>query len=105
MTICARACVALNDFEFLFEDLFQQYDDAGITRIFLLQLEAFVLDNEIRYVPPRITQRLVALHEEDERPNLVERVIWHIDPACLDPFMSKTSSVRCPDVRIHKGPA
>jgi len=47
-------------------------------------LEAFVLDNEIRYVPPRITQRLVALHEEDERPDLVERVIWHIDPACLD---------------------
>lgn len=81
---CARACVALDNYEFLFEDLFQQYDDAGISRIFLEQLEAFVLHSNIRSVPPRITQRLVALHEGDGRPDLAERVIWHIDPACLD---------------------
>ncbi|KAJ7579148.1 Golgi CORVET complex core vacuolar protein 8-domain-containing protein [Mycena floridula] len=81
---CARACVALDDFEFLFEDLFQQYDDSGITSIFLLQLEKFVLDNEIRYVPPRITQRLIALHADEDRPDLVERIIWHMDPTCLD---------------------
>ena len=81
---CARASVALDDYGFLFEDLFQQYDDTGISRIYLLQLQAFVLDNSIRYVPPRITQRLVALHQEDGRPDLAERIIWHIDPACLD---------------------
>ncbi|KAH7914153.1 Golgi CORVET complex core vacuolar protein 8-domain-containing protein [Hygrophoropsis aurantiaca] len=81
---CARACIALDDHDFLFEDLFQQYDDSGISRIFLHQLEAFVLDNNIHYVPPRITQRLVALHEDDGRPDLAERIIWHIDPACLD---------------------
>ncbi|KAK0460978.1 Golgi CORVET complex core vacuolar protein 8-domain-containing protein [Desarmillaria tabescens] len=81
---CCRACIALDDFDFLFEDLFQQYDDSGISRIYLLQLERFVLENEIRFVPPRITQRLVAMHNEDERPDLVERIIWHIDPACLD---------------------
>jgi len=73
-----------SDYEFLFEDLFQQYDDAGISRIFLQQLEAFVLSSDISSVPPRITQRLVALHEEEGHPDLAERVIWHIDPACLD---------------------
>ncbi|KAF9037914.1 Golgi CORVET complex core vacuolar protein 8-domain-containing protein [Rhodocollybia butyracea] len=31
---CARACIALHGFEFLFEDLFQLYDDNGISRIF-----------------------------------------------------------------------
>ncbi|KAF9268920.1 lateendosome to vacuole transport-family protein [Marasmius fiardii PR-910] len=81
---CCRACVALDDYEFLFEDLFQQYDDWGITRIFLIQLETFVLDNEIRYVPPRITQRLIAMHDEANSPERVERVIWHIDAECLD---------------------
>jgi vacuolar protein sorting-associated protein 8 len=84
VTSCARACVALQDLEFLFEDLFQQYDDHGISGMFLKQLEPFVLNNQIREVPPRITQRLVAMHDEDGRPDLVERVIWHIDPACLD---------------------
>ncbi|KAF4598582.1 Vacuolar protein sorting-associated protein 8 [Pleurotus pulmonarius] len=81
---CARASIALDNFDFFFEDLFQYYDDAGISRIFLLQLEPFILDNDIRFVPPRITQKLVALHDEGGRPDLVERVIWHIDPACLD---------------------
>ncbi|KZT28975.1 hypothetical protein NEOLEDRAFT_1057219 [Neolentinus lepideus HHB14362 ss-1] len=81
---CARACRALDDYDFLFEDLFQYYDDSGISQMFLVQLEALVLEGTIRYVPPRITQRLVAMHDEDGRPDLVERVIWHIEPDCLD---------------------
>lgn len=84
VTTCARACIALDDFDFLFEELFQQYEDAGIYRMFLHQLESFVLDGSIPLVPPRITQRLVALHDEDGRPDLAERIIWHIDPSCLD---------------------
>ncbi|PFH51516.1 hypothetical protein AMATHDRAFT_2972 [Amanita thiersii Skay4041] len=84
VAVSCRACISLGDFEFLFEDLFQEYDEAGITRIYLLQLQAFVLDGSIHYVPPRITQRLIALHEEDGRPDYIERIIWHIDPACLD---------------------
>lgn len=81
---CARACIALDDFDFLFEELFQQYENSGIYRMFLHQLEPFVLDGSIPSVPPRITQRLVALHEEDGRPDLAERIIWHIEPSCLD---------------------
>ncbi|OCH93775.1 hypothetical protein OBBRIDRAFT_724115 [Obba rivulosa] len=81
---CARACMALDDYEFLFEDLFQYYDDNSISRIFLLQLEPFILDGTIRHVPPRITQQLIALHDFDNNPGLAERIIWHIDPDCLD---------------------
>ncbi|KAF8630633.1 hypothetical protein AX15_002784 [Amanita polypyramis BW_CC] len=84
VAVSCRACIALDDFDFLYEDLFQEYDDVGIARIYLLRLQRFVLDNSIRYVPPRITQRLIALHEEDGRPDYIERIIWHIDPACLD---------------------
>ncbi|PCH36074.1 hypothetical protein WOLCODRAFT_140212 [Wolfiporia cocos MD-104 SS10] len=81
---CVRASIALDDYDFLFEDLFQYYDDNGIGHIFLLQMEAFVLDGQLHNVPPRITQRLIALHEEDGRPDLAERIIWHIDAECLD---------------------
>ena len=82
--VCSKASIALDDFDYLFEDLFQHYDDSGIVSIYVRQLEPFILSNQIRYVPPRITQRLIALHEEDERPDLIERIIWHIDPSCLD---------------------
>ncbi|TEB37657.1 lateendosome to vacuole transport-family protein [Coprinellus micaceus] len=81
---CCQACIALNDFEFLFEDLFQCYDDNYIAPIYLRQLEPFILDSTVQYVPPRITQRLVALHEADGQSEYVERLIWHMDPSCLD---------------------
>lgn len=84
VSTCTRACIALQDFEFLFEDLFQYYDGTGISRIYLTQLEPFILDNGVPEVPPRITQRIVGMHAEDNRADLAERVIWHIDPACLD---------------------
>jgi len=81
---CARACIALGDLEFLFEDLFQAYDDAGIAPIYLEQFETFVLEHDVRTVDPRIAQRLIGLHAAHGRPDRAERVIWHIDPACLD---------------------
>jgi vacuolar protein sorting-associated protein 8 len=81
---CTRASIALGDFDFLFEDLFQYYDGSGIARIYLTQLEPFILDSTLPEMPPRITQKIVAMHAEDGRPDLAERVIWHIDPACLD---------------------
>ncbi|KAF8134645.1 Golgi CORVET complex core vacuolar protein 8-domain-containing protein [Boletus edulis] len=81
---CARSSITLDNYEFLFEDLFQYFEDAGITRIYLEQLETFVLGGVIDFVPPRITQRLVALHDDSGQPALAEQVIWHIDPSCLD---------------------
>ncbi|KAG6869129.1 hypothetical protein C0993_001694 [Termitomyces sp. T159_Od127] len=84
VTTCCRASIALADFEFLFEDLFQRFDDTGISKIFLRQLEPFVLNNDLRYIPPRVAQGLVALHEEDGRPDRIEKIIWHIEPTCLD---------------------
>ncbi|KAF8844392.1 hypothetical protein BDN67DRAFT_771415 [Paxillus ammoniavirescens] len=84
VTTCANACITLDNYDFLFEDLFQYFEDAGICRIYLEQLETFVLEGAIHFVPPRITQRLVALHEDNGQPDLAERVIWHIDPSCLD---------------------
>ena len=84
VTGCARSCITLDNYDFLFEDLFQHFEDAGITRIYLEQLETFVLGGIIDFVPPRISQRLVALHEDSGQPALAERVIWHIDPSCLD---------------------
>lgn len=83
-TVCVKACVALNDFEFLFEDLFEYYQNAGIAPIFLNQLEPHVLDGTIRSIPPRVTQCLIAMHDDQGDLDKAERVIWHIDPDCLD---------------------
>lgn len=84
VSTCVRACLTLGDLDFVFEDLFQHYDDSGISRIYLTRLEPFILDGSVSQVPPRITQRLIAMHAEDGHLDLAEQVIWHINPLCLD---------------------
>jgi hypothetical protein len=81
---CARACTALDNLDFLFEDLFQYYEDWAIPPIFLRQLEHFVAEGTIRTMPPRVSQRLLSMLEEEAEPRRLENVIWHIDPACVD---------------------
>jgi hypothetical protein len=41
--VCSKASIALDDYDYLFEDLFQNYDDSGISSIYLRQLEPFRL--------------------------------------------------------------
>ncbi|THH10658.1 hypothetical protein EW145_g1176 [Phellinidium pouzarii] len=84
VSTCARACIVLDEFDILFEELYQCYEDSGILRIYLRQLEPFVLDSSIHYIPPRITQRLIGMHDEDGKHEAAETIIWHIDPDCLD---------------------
>ncbi|KAF8342052.1 Golgi CORVET complex core vacuolar protein 8-domain-containing protein [Cantharellus anzutake] len=81
---CTRASMALNDFDFLFEDLYDMYQSHGIEAIFLVQFQPFLLQSEVRLVPPRLAQGLVAYYEGKHAFDVVEQLIWHIDPACLD---------------------
>ena len=84
LPICVHGCVALGSFDFIFEELFESYDENGIARIFLEELEPFLLDGHITSIPPWITQRLITLHEEHEEFDKAEALVWHLDPMSLD---------------------
>lgn len=81
---CVRACKALDELDFLFEEVFEHYQNAGIERIYLRALEPFLLDGTIPAVPPWITQQLISMHEEEEEFVKAEALIWHLDPMSLD---------------------
>ncbi|KAG8907929.1 Vacuolar protein sorting-associated protein 8 [Tulasnella sp. 403] len=78
------ASLSLNDFEFLYEDLYERYQSSGIAPIFLRQLEPFILDGSLRVVPTYITQMLISMHGDKGDYDGAERIIWHTDPMNLD---------------------
>jgi len=82
--VCVHSCIALGSFDFIFEELFESYDENGITPIFLEGLEPFLLNGHIASIPPWITQRLIALHEGHEEFDKAEALVWHLDPMSLD---------------------
>ena len=80
----ARACIALGDLESLFENPFRAHDHAGIAPVYLERFETFVLEHDVRAIDPRIARWLIGLHSANGWLGRAQRVIQHIDPACLD---------------------
>ncbi|KAG8715568.1 Vacuolar protein sorting-associated protein 8 [Ceratobasidium sp. 394] len=82
---CARACVAMDDMTFLYDELWEDYAEHGIGAIFLDTLQPLVLDGTVPSgVPPVIAQRLVMHCDEKGEYAAAEKLIWHIDPECID---------------------
>ena len=79
-----RASLAVDNFDFLFEDLYDKYSAQGIKRIFLDRLEPFILDNLVQTIPTGIIQQLLTQHEERDELQQAESLIWHVKPECLD---------------------
>ncbi|KAF8608683.1 hypothetical protein BDV93DRAFT_465614 [Ceratobasidium sp. AG-I] len=83
--VCARACAAMGDMTFLYEELWDMYADHGVGAIFLDALAPLVLGGTVSSsVPPVVAQRLVMHCDERGEYALAERLIWHIDPECID---------------------
>lgn len=81
---CVRACVAIGDVDWLFDELYERYETNGIENIFLERIEPFVLSGSVHALPPSVSQRLIAIHEERGQYEAAQRIIWHVDPEFLD---------------------
>ncbi|GAK65842.1 lateendosome to vacuole transport-family protein [Moesziomyces antarcticus] len=83
-SVCARACLSLGKLDFLFETLYDKYEDNGIEAIFVGQMEDFIVSGELSSLPIPVVQRLVAFRRDREEYDQAERIIWHVDPKSLD---------------------
>lgn len=94
-----RASLAMDSFDFLFDDLAERYAENGIEGIFLERLEPFILSNDIKVIPVAISQQLIARHAERDELREAEDLIWHIEPQCLD--VNQTVSL-CSKHRLYE---
>lgn len=81
---CVHACLALEDPDWLFDELYEHYERNGIEAIFLDRLEPFVLSGSMHALPPSVTQRLIEIHAERREYAAAERIILDVEPQNLD---------------------
>ncbi|GAA5820930.1 hypothetical protein JCM3770_002634 [Rhodotorula araucariae] len=81
---CVRACLALGDPDWLFDELYERYEQNGIEGIFLDGIGPFVLTGAVHALPPSVSQRLVAIHAERRQLDAVQRIVLRVDPQNLD---------------------
>ncbi|KAF5610326.1 vacuolar sorting-associated 8 like [Fusarium subglutinans] len=81
---CFTACQAVDNQDFLFEDMYDWYEDADTGGIFLECLEPYILEKTITMVPPAVVKDLVQHYVSRGWESRLEEMICHMETATLD---------------------
>lgn len=81
---CFTACQNLQDTDFLFDEMYEWYEDAGVQGVFLETMEQYVLDRRIQIVPPAVVKALVIHYVAKGWESRLEEMICHMETATLD---------------------
>ncbi|KAK4097942.1 hypothetical protein N658DRAFT_526676 [Parathielavia hyrcaniae] len=81
---CFVACRSVEDDDFLFDEVYEWYEDAGVQGIFLETLEPYILDGSITAIPPVVVKAMVGRSVSKGWESRLEEVICRMDTATLD---------------------
>ncbi|RSM10675.1 hypothetical protein CEP52_003474 [Fusarium oligoseptatum] len=81
---CFAACQSIDNTDYLFEDMYDWYDDADIGGIFLECLEPCILEKTISIVPPVVVKDMVSHYVSRGWESRLEEMICHMETATLD---------------------
>ncbi|KAK3362615.1 Golgi CORVET complex core vacuolar protein 8-domain-containing protein [Lasiosphaeria hispida] len=81
---CFVACQHAGDIDFLFDEMYEWYEDAGAEGIFLETLEPYILDKTITAIPPVVVKGLVTHFVNKGWESRLEEMICHMNTATLD---------------------
>lgn len=81
---CFAACQAIDTPDFLFDDVYECYSEAGTEPLFLETLEPFILDGTITVIPPIVVKDLVTYFVSRGWESRLEEMICHMQTATLD---------------------
>ncbi|KAM5355469.1 hypothetical protein ACJ41O_002115 [Fusarium nematophilum] len=81
---CFAACQSISNTDYLFEEMYDWYDDADIGGIFLECLEPSILEKTISIVPPTVVKDMVSHYVSHGWESRLEEMICHMETATLD---------------------
>lgn len=81
---CFVGCQSVGNEDFVFDEMYDFYEDAGVEGIFLETLEPYILDGSITAVPPVVVKAMVTYFVTKGLENRLEELICHMDTATLD---------------------
>ena len=81
---CIKACISMEDTDFLFEDVYTFYQDGGFEGVFLESIEPYIAGDEISVISPVVTKDLVGHYTARGLNARLEEMICHLDPRNMD---------------------
>jgi hypothetical protein len=81
---CFVACLSIGDIGFLFDEVYEWYEESNSEGIFLESLERYILDKQISSVPPAIVKSLVTYYVSKDWESRLEEIVCHMDTTTMD---------------------
>ncbi|KAI1862847.1 uncharacterized protein JN550_009994 [Neoarthrinium moseri] len=81
---CFVACQNIGDVDFVFDEMYEWYEDGDVEGIFLETLEPYILERTIRMVPPTVVKAMVTHFVSKGWESRLEEMICHMETATLD---------------------
>ncbi|KAH6657810.1 Golgi CORVET complex core vacuolar protein 8-domain-containing protein [Truncatella angustata] len=81
---CFVSCQSISDIDFVFDEMWEWYDDGDVEGIFLETLEPYILEQTIKMVPPTVVKAMVTHFVSKGWESRLEEIICHMETATLD---------------------
>ncbi|TKA70974.1 hypothetical protein B0A49_06971 [Cryomyces minteri] len=81
---CFTACISMNELDFLFDDVYEWYEEGSSEDVFLETLEPHIVDDEIKAVPPAVLKDIVSHYTLQNRGSRIEELICRLDTRTID---------------------
>ena len=81
---CIRACIAMEDMDFLFDEAYTWYLEGQALGIFLEILEPHILERDIVVLPPSVIKDLISNFCARGFDGRLEEILCHLDPQTMD---------------------
>lgn len=81
---CLIACQSIENTDFLFDEMYEWFEDADAQGIFLEALEPYVLDRTVTVIPPSVIKALVTHYVLKGWESRLEEMLCHMETATLD---------------------
>lgn len=83
-TACISASVSIGDMDFLFDETYVYFQNGHVQGTFIETMESFILDEDIKVLPPTVIKDLVLHYTNKNWDKRLEELIYHLDPRTMD---------------------
>lgn len=82
--VCFTALLSMKELDFLFEDVYDAFEDGSAEKPFFETLEPYILDGEITDVPPNVLKDLISFYASANRGSRLEEMICRLSTDTMD---------------------
>ena len=82
--VCFTGLLSMKEHDFLFEDVYDAFEEASTENVFFETLEPYILDEEITDVPPNVLKDMITFYASAGRAARLEEMICRLSTDTID---------------------